>query len=487
MAAILFALAAGAPARARAEEPANGAPRRPEQQTQPATSATRSDAISAPNAASPGAAPSGRFEFGSYGRINVASDLRGRTGRDADIVAHGSRLDDDSYAELELRREDRFDGGIRTRIVTTLALLPPFFHFSGVADDRFAVRQLYAQAAQDDWTLWGGVRMYRGDDIYLLNWWPLDNQNTVGGGVAKSFGDTSIALHAGMQRLDVPNQFQKIPSPVPRGIGATNVTILDRPRTIETAKVTHLMRGLSGPNASDGLKLALYGEAHQMAAGVRRDVALGSEIPLPQDDGWLVGSQFVYFTGVRDTYAAFFFRHARGLAVYDPLASPTTFANDKTTRGAHETLFALAGNFEERYFGIQWGSYLRFLRSATESGTSFDRYDEGIVVVRPQWYVTDHVGIAVEGSYQARRYGLLDVVTEGPLSASMLRGAIRPYFSPAGRGSFARPHIGLVYAVSSRSDSARTLYPRDDPFSWRTSEHYFGLAVEWWFNMSSYP
>jgi hypothetical protein len=474
--------------RANAQEPPKAGPRRPEQPAQAMPSADRPDDRSGTTETAAAAPPpSGRFEFGSYGRVNVASDLRGRTGRNADIVAHGSRVDDESYAELEFRREDAFETGMRTRIVTTLALLPPFFHFSGVANDKFALRQLYAQATASDYTLWAGVRMYRGDDIYLLNWWPLDNQNTVGGGVAKAWNGTSLALHAGMQRLDVPGQFQQVPSPVPYTLGATNVTILDRPRTVETAKVTHLMRGLSGPGTSDGLKLVLYGEAHQMAAGVRRDVALQSQIPLPQDYGFLIGSQVVYFTGVRNTYAAFFFRHARGLAVYDPLSSPTTLANDKTSQGAHETLFALAGNFEETAFSIQWGSYLRFVRGATESATSLDRYDEGILVVRPHLFLTDHVGIAVEGSYQARRYGVLEAQTDGPLSASMFRGAIMPYVSPAGRGSFARPRIGLVYAASTRSDSARTLYPRDDPFSWRSSEHYAGFAVDWWFNMSSYP
>ena len=486
LALVLFATS---PRESRGEETPGGAPRRPEQGASNAAAAARGDARTAtpPDRPAVAAPTTGRFEFGSYGRVNVASDLRGRTGRNADIVAHGSRIDEENYAELELRREDMFEGGIRTRIVTTLALFPPFFHFSGVANDRFAVRQLYAQATAEDWTVWGGVRMYRGDDIYLLNWWPLDNQNTVGGGVARAFGNTAVALHAGMQRLDLPSQFQQVPSPTPYGIGATNVTTLDRPRTVETAKITHLLRGLSRPGSLDGLKLVLYGEAHQMAAGVRRDVALQSQIPLPQDGGWLLGSQVVYFTGVRDTYAAFFFRHARGLAVYDPLSSPASLANDRTSSGAHETLFALAGNFEERSFGVLWGSYLRFLRGATESPTSLDRYDEGILSVRPQWYVTDHVGIAVEGSYQARRYGLLDPAANGPLSVSMIRGAIMPYLSPAGRGSFRRPIIGLVYAASSRSDTARTLYPRDDPFSWRSDEHYFGLAVEWWFNMSSYP
>src|SRR5690349_6676192 len=135
-AASIFALLAGMTARAGAQGQPVGAPRRPEQTTPTSTSgppATRGDQLSPPSepVAPPSGGPMGRFEFGSYGRVNVASDLRGRTGRDADIVAHGSRVDDDSYAELELRREDQFEDGIRTRIVTTLALFPPFFHFSG--------------------------------------------------------------------------------------------------------------------------------------------------------------------------------------------------------------------------------------------------------------------------------------------------------------------------------------------------------------------
>ena len=55
-----------------------------------------------PNAIPPG----GRFQFGSYGRVMAAGDGRGGPGRDADITSHGSRLDEDTYVELELRRED---------------------------------------------------------------------------------------------------------------------------------------------------------------------------------------------------------------------------------------------------------------------------------------------------------------------------------------------------------------------------------------------
>ena len=125
----------------------------------------------------------GRFEFGSYGRVYAASDLRGGTGRATNVVAFGPRIvDEGNYAELELRREDRWNERVKGRVVATLALFPPFFHFTGKPEQAIGVRNLYAQGTYDNVTMWAGSRMYRGDDIYLLNWWPLDNQNTIGGG-----------------------------------------------------------------------------------------------------------------------------------------------------------------------------------------------------------------------------------------------------------------------------------------------------------------
>ena len=104
---------------------------------------------------------------------------------------------------FELRREDTWKEDVTSKVVATVAFSPPFFHFSGRAAQQIAIRNLYAQGTYKGYNLWVGSRMYRGDDIYLLDFWPLDNQNTVGGGVGKAFAsDTHVALHAGMQRLD---------------------------------------------------------------------------------------------------------------------------------------------------------------------------------------------------------------------------------------------------------------------------------------------
>ena len=71
-------------------------------------------------------------------------------------------------------------------MVATLALGHPIFHYDGDFDARLAVRNLYLEERDlglEGLSLWMGSRMLRGDDIYLLDFWPLDNLNTVGGGV----------------------------------------------------------------------------------------------------------------------------------------------------------------------------------------------------------------------------------------------------------------------------------------------------------------
>lgn len=441
----------------------------------------------------------GSFEFGSYGRVQVGSDLHGGTGRGTNIVAFGPRLvDEGSYAELELRREDTWNEKVSGRVVATVGLFPPFFHFTGKAAQSIGVRNLYAQGTYEKVTLWAGSRMYRGDDIYLLNWWPLDNQNTVGGGAAlpvykseptgegdakKSAYETIVQLHAGQQRLDNPYQFQQVPVVAPFGFGTVDVTKLDRPRTIETLKVTQFVRN-AGPS---GFKAVLYGEAHQIAAGVFKDPLTNLDKGLPSDTGFLVGSQLTWFKGEKDTYATLFMRHARGIAAYDPLAVPITFALDRSTGSASETQIAIAGNWENDTFAVMGAGYVRFFRDGSPAATSTQKYDEGAIVARPSLFLGDHFGVSLEGSYQQRRLQVLQPGTNDPLTASVAKFGVIPYFSPAGRGSFKRPQIRLVYLASVRDAGTRALYPQEDPFAQRSVEHFAGISTEWWFNFSSYP
>jgi maltoporin len=194
-----------------------------------------------------------------------------------------------------------------------------------------------------------------------------------------------------------------------------------------------------------------------------------------------------YFTGQRDTFASLVLRHARSLAAYDPLSAPITFALDRTTSGASETQIAFSGNYEQELFGIACAGYVRFFRDPSPTATSTQKYDEGAIVARPSVFLGEHFGVSVEGSYQQRRIAIIEPGADAPLSASVTKVGLIPYFSPAGRGTFKRPQIRMLYTASFRNAGAKGLYPAEDVFSQRGTEHFLGVGAEWWFNSSSYP
>ncbi|MCH9685118.1 MAG: carbohydrate porin [Deltaproteobacteria bacterium] len=430
------------------------------------------------------------FHFGSYGRVAIGGDHRGRPGRDGDIVARGSRLDESTYAELELRREDYWEKtGAYTRVVATLALAAPLFHQTGQFDTNLGVRNLYLEESglgTKNLRLWAGSRMYRGDDIYLLDFWPLDNLNTIGGGAAYTIADrTEIKLHAGANQPNSPLFYQAVPRPPPFAQpGEATVAILDRQKVISTAKVSHIF---SLGDSGAGIKPVVYGEAHYANEGQRETEPRVFE-DLPRESGWLVGTQLGMFTGKRSTHLNLVFRASGGLAAYGEFNAPTQLGPDRSSRGAREYLLAAGGNYEVGPFGVMLGSYWRSFRNASPN-LDFGDLAEGAIIVRPTLWLGEIAGVSVEGSYQAQRRGVLTDDGDGgqqPLFAQIGRVGLAPFVSPGGRGNFTRPHIRLVYLLTARDASARQLYAEHDVFGRRSLDHYIALQAEWWFGSTSY-
>ena len=432
------------------------------------------------------------FHFGSYGRVVAAGDLRGRPGRDADIVGRGSRFDESTYAELELRREDHWkETGAATRVVATLAVRHPIFHYNANFDATIALRNLYIEEVglgAKGLSFWAGSRMYRGDDIYVLDWWPLDNLNTIGGGAGYQFEfGTFIKIHAGVNQPNTSffRQTSLRPPALARP-GEAEVAILDRQQIITSAKIGHVFDiGQSG----GGVKLIGYGETHHVRAGTREvDGEYRQYEPVPPDNGYVAGGEVSMFTGKRSTHLNVWVRHAWNLAAYGEFARPTQLAPDLTTHGARELIVALGGNFEFGFFGLMIGSYFRRYRNASPS-LDVDDLNEGIVLLRPQFWFGKIAGTAIEASYQAQQRAAplsLDSDAASPLFASLWRVGIMPFLTPAGRGSYARPHIRAWYMVTIRDDGARSLYAQDDVFALRKVDHLLGIGAEWWFGSTSY-
>ncbi len=123
-------------------------------------------------------------------------------------MSHGSRLEEAPYIEPDFYYSRTVGGDPEKRWRVVLA--PAFasgdlFHYTGSLDSHFVVRNAYVETQNVGATglrLWVGSRMYRGDDIYLFDYWPLDNLNTVGGGFSYERNKWEVALHAGLNRLD---------------------------------------------------------------------------------------------------------------------------------------------------------------------------------------------------------------------------------------------------------------------------------------------
>ena len=301
--------------------------------------------------------PSG-FHFGSYGRTRVATDLRGGGPQYANVASYGSRLDSGPYLELELRDTQYpsdVNPDLRVRVVSTLALAGDPFHYTGRWESHMALRNMFVdvQGLVDGLTLWTGARMYRGDDIYLLDFWPLDNLNTVGGGVIFDAGSgTRIQAHVGTNRLlDSAFQYQARLVPSRDHFGTDLAVILDRPRTIASGKITQFF---SGFKASQGVKASIYGEGHFLPRGTRETGGnlVRPDESLPADTGFVVGAQLTpYGFGDRDGHAHLFVRYSRGVAAYGELATPSLLDLEKKAR-ASEFMVALASNIEAESFAL---------------------------------------------------------------------------------------------------------------------------------------
>ncbi len=441
------------------------------------------------------------FRFGSYGRVRAATDLTGGTARPVNIVSFGSRIDERSYAELEFQQrfftaEDspRFESGV----VATLAFSDELFHYTGDFDSRMALRNLYATVGWHqpalDIGLWAGSRMYRGDDIYLLDFWPLDNLNTLGGGAHVGLdlppGPLVVRIHGGVNRLSNPYQYQAVEVPGLQ-FGTEEVVTLDRQRFVLSGRAEQQLWLDDGGRR--GLKAVLYGESQHLPEGSRLlDDGFVEEV-LPSDSGWLFGGQFGFWEGgdglFAGSFANAFARYASGLAAYGDLGVPFGVALDETAQGAGDLLIGLSATADTPWAGLTLGSYFRNFRTAREV-ESHEDYWESILAARVHGYVTDHIHPGAEVSYQVRRP--MGPLPEAPSyerpqmqAPTVTKLSLIQAFSLEPR-AYSRPQLRLIYSAAFLNESALQLYRPEDPRRDRPVQHYLGVMVEWWFNSASY-
>ena len=441
--------------------------------------------------------PDDGFHFGTYGRVQASTDFDGRPGDDTNVVAHGARLMEGPYLELDFGYNIHADDGFGVRVLATLAFFEEFFHFTGEPVQAVAMRNLYAEAEHFlpvDLRLWIGSRMYRGDDIYLLDYWPLDNLNTWGGGLQWDGYGLQLKWLMGVNRLLNDYQFERVS--VPATFGADEITLMERQKLLTSMKATYHLFNLIDDFS---MKFSLYGEYHRLPAGdfeyseenaeYFEEFALNVQSDyrpeLPSDHGGVIGAQLGLWGFGENSHLNLFFRYAWDLAAYGEWAVPWGVALDRTASGARELVMATSFNWESRWVGVMAGWYTRYFEDADRNRYDLDDYWEGILVARPAVFVTRHFHQMFEVSHQWKYPNGLGPGDDRRNTPHVTQLSVIPALS-LDRGMYRRPQFRLVYTASHLNGDARDLFPAWDArrdYGW---QHFFGAQVEWWLDSASY-
>lgn len=424
------------------------------------------------------------FSFGSYGRIMAGSDLQGGRAKPVEVASFGPRLIESPYVELDLSYRVEADSGARFRTLLTLGVSEALFHFNGRFDSAITLRNAYVAASHfgaEGLEIWAGSRMLRGDDIYLLDFWPLDELNTVGGGASLQIaGNTTISAHGGVNQLNDRFQYQEIEVSAP-DFGTEAVILLDRVRALASLRVEHVLPEVIG---DVGMKFVVYGDYQAMGAGVYEDDG-NVRIDLPSELGWTAGAQIGAWGFTQSGFANLFFRVSGGLAAYDELAIPRGVDIDLSVASARLVRGGLSLNAESRYVGATAAAYVQSFRDGDGIALDRDDYTEGVFVVRPVIFATRHFHQVFEASYQRRAPRGLSPRTDTYLEAAAWQFGIMPTLTLE-RAVYARPQIRLMYVATLLNEGARDRWPTEDVRNQRSVQHYLGVGAEWWFNSSSY-
>ena len=261
-------------------------------------------------------------------------------------------------------------------------------------------------------------------------------------------------------------------------------TLLDRPRTIETLE-DHAV--LSQQRASPLLRDPTR-PASRRSSTARRTSSRRASTRIPRrtsrrrtraDSGFLLGGRArVSGPASATRFVQLFVRYAHGLAAYDPLAAPTTFANNMTTAALERDARRARRELGERACSASSSAGTSASSAtATRPPTSIEqvrrRHARRSPAALPRAALGRRARRELPGA-ALRRASIPITRTASSTRRSGAAGSCRT--SP--RRVAARTS-GRSFASSTRSPAAtqgaRDLYPREDVFSQRTIEHFLGL------------
>ncbi len=434
------------------------------------------------------------FSIGSYGRAGIARGNDFQYPRSLNLNGMGSiggRMEENDYFELATAfhftpisaNKDTTAINIQSRLAfyTTQGQIIGNVTSKSFGGITAALPELFAEAKYimgSPWSVWIGARLFRGDDIHIIDHFHFDDHSSQGFGVKYKNTQFSVMYPTAVDTASsLPPYFY---------LNIVNGTPVLGLRNRSVYIIEHVIPSKNG-------YLKLMAEYHQLAKATLEDTVTSNNYP--SDFGYVVGARYkvTIATTIPGSYNDISIRYGAGIAnggdgggsktflTYGgPNLETQKFRDAKSIAITETFLWNINNNYSLNIYGIFTKS-----RGASDSlnttpnyegRTLFNRKIDFAIGARGTWYIKDWLHLLHELNFASRKDGSQD-------PAQMFKLSVAPTIVPNGkRDVWSRPHFRLVYSVARYNAFASdNLY---SPYLAQTGSKrwgfYFGVKTEWW-------
>jgi maltoporin len=437
------------------------------------------------------------FSFGTYGRAGIAYSL-GSPNSDYPkslnlngMGSIGGRFEENDYLELaaamhfkpKIAGKDSTKINVQTRFAfyTTQGQLIGNVNNNSIGGITTAIPELYAEANNimgSEWSVWLGARLFRGDDIHIIDHFYFDDHSGQGIGIKHKNTQFSVIFTGSIDTTSTlpPYFYLDIVNGTP--------TLALRNRYVSVLE--HTLKVNSG-------YVKLLGEFQRLPSGTTEDAT--TIYNYPADVGYVAGAK--YYKNIRSkpgSFNAISVRYGTGIANGGDGGSSRTYVtyggpNLRTNNFKNACSLAITEtfllNFNKKYSLNGYAIYTKSRGASDSLNTTTDYLGKQILFNRKQdiafgargtWYIKNWLHLLHEFDMAWRKDGTQDF-------AQMTKITIAPTLVPtADPDVWARPHLRFVYSVAHYNNfAASQLYsPYLAQSGTKSWGQYIGVKAEWW-------
>ena len=437
------------------------------------------------------------FSTGSYGRAGIGYGLGTEAAFPQSLNLNGmgsigGRFEENDY--LELATGLHFNPKIAGKESTKISVQARFAFYTtqgqligNVSNKSFggittALPELFAEAKNingSEWSVWAGARLFRGDDIHIIDHFYFDDHSGQGVGIQHKNTKFSVIFTGSIDTTSTlpPNFYLNIVNGTPTlGLRNRYISILEHEIQVKKGYVK------------------LMGEFQRLPSGIAKDAT--TQYSYPADYGFVLGAKYnkSISTKLPGSFNAISVRYGSGIAnggdggssrTYTTYGAPNLETNSfrKANSFAFTETFLL--NLSKKYSLNAYAIYTKS-RGASDSLNKapdylgkqllFNRKQDISFGARGTYYLNDWFHVLHELDFAWRKDGTQDF-------AQMTKFTLAPTLVPtAKRDVWERPHFRFVYSIAHYNQfAADNLYsPYLAQSGTKNWGQYIGVKMEYW-------